>query len=54
MGLQKNNNNIPGLVLPSGQTLNLGLLATIAFEVVLFRAHAPLPELHQYFKCRLH
>jgi hypothetical protein len=32
-------------VLPSGQKLTLGLLATITFEVVPFHAYAPFPVL---------
>jgi hypothetical protein len=39
----------PGLVLPSGQELTLGLLATIIVEVAPFRAYAPFPALLQFF-----
>jgi hypothetical protein len=35
----------PGLVLPSGQKLALGLLATITLEVVPFRSYVPFPAL---------
>jgi hypothetical protein len=34
-----------GLLLPSGQILTLGLLATIAFEVVPFREYVPFQTL---------
>jgi hypothetical protein len=40
-------------VLPTGQKLTLGLLATIALEVVTFRAYVPYLELLQFFKCIL-
>jgi hypothetical protein len=38
-------------MLPSGQKLTFGLLATIAFEVVLFRAYALFPALLPFLKC---
>jgi hypothetical protein len=44
---------ISGLVLPSGQKTTLGLLATITFEVVPFRAYAPFPALLPFLKCIL-
>jgi hypothetical protein len=37
-------------VLPSGQKLTLGLLATITLEVVPFRAYVPFPALLSFFK----
>jgi hypothetical protein len=40
----------PGLVLPYGQKLTLGILATIILDVVPFRAHAPFPELLPFYK----
>jgi hypothetical protein len=40
-------------VLPSGQKVTLGLLATINFEVVPFRAYTPFPALLPFFKCIL-
>jgi hypothetical protein len=40
-------------VLPFGQKLTLGLLATITLEVVLIRAYAPFPALLSFFKCIL-
>jgi hypothetical protein len=41
------------LVLPSGQKLTLGLLATITLEVVLFCTYASFPVLLPFFKCIL-
>jgi hypothetical protein len=40
-------------VLPSGQKLTLGLLATIFLEAVTLRAYAPFPALLNFFKCIL-
>jgi hypothetical protein len=37
-------------VVPSGQKLTLGLLATITFEVVTFLEYAPFPALLSFFK----
>jgi hypothetical protein len=40
-------------VLPCGQTLTLGILATFTLEVVLFRSYAQLPVLLPFCKCIL-
>jgi hypothetical protein len=40
-------------MLPSGQKLTLGLLATIALEIVPFLTYAPFPALLPFFKCIL-
>jgi hypothetical protein len=40
-------------VLPSGQKLTLGLVATITLEVVLFHMYALFPALLPFFKCIL-
>jgi hypothetical protein len=37
-------------MLPSGQKLTFGLLATITLEVVLSHAHAPFLSLPKFFK----
>jgi hypothetical protein len=42
-----------GTVLPSGQKLTLGLLATITLEIVPFCAYALIPVLLPFFKCIL-
>jgi hypothetical protein len=52
-GSTKSHPQFPGLVLPSGRKLTLGLLATITLEVVPFRAYAPFPALLSFFKCNL-
>jgi hypothetical protein len=41
------------VVLPSGQKLILGLLATITLEVVPFRTYTPFPALLPLSKCIL-
>jgi hypothetical protein len=40
-------------MLPSGQKLTLGILATVTLEVVPFREYAPFPALLPFFKCIL-
>jgi hypothetical protein len=40
-------------MLPSGQKLTLGLLATITLEVVPFCTYAPFPAFLPFFKCVL-
>jgi hypothetical protein len=40
-------------VVPSGQKLALGLLASITLKVVPFQAYAPFPALAAFLKCIL-
>lgn len=49
----KRSSKISGLLLPSVQKIVLGLLATIALEVVPFRAYAPFPALLPFYVCTL-
>jgi hypothetical protein len=45
--------SFPRLVLPSGQKLTLGLLATITLEVDPFLVYAQFPALLPFLKCIL-
>jgi hypothetical protein len=46
-------NTAISVVFPSGQKLNLGLLATITLKLVIFCAYAPLSALLPFLKCIL-